>query len=273
MNSQELNQENTEGNMHHEDIAKLWEKSQKNFVIEQLLAGKDLQEIIESLSGFKEAFSQELDEMDCSDERVPAKKGKKIGFAGQMILAEENEIDVFVNTYKKKIKSVASHDDCGAAGIKFEELRQNGKLPEGINNGDELGILHSKKMVEKLGAEWIHISKNEMSSDIHDARAICFDGTAKFNPVIIEKMPSHYVCSAPGFGLSKEYCQFELETLIGKVAFGKHAFGDYFTPEAPFYIFVSAYDQDRLDVLMEWARESVDEFGDRVEVKGFLVPK
>jgi hypothetical protein len=127
-------------------------------------------------------------------------------------------------------------------------------------------------MAEKLEAEWTHIFKKEMSSEVHNARAICFDGTGKFNPAVIQDMPESFVCSAPGFGLSKEYCQAELKTLIEKVAFGSHGFGEKFTPENPLYVIVSAKDDKQLGEISGWAEEAVKEFDKRVEVKGFIGP-
>lgn len=253
------------------DVEALWRESQKNFILNLLRQGQNMQEIMESLPGFKEAFTSELDEIDCSDERVPAQSGKKIGLAGQLILAGEDEINSFIERHKGRIKKVNSHDNCGAAGLKYAEMVQKGEaLPEGVTDGDSLGVCHSKSFAEKLGAEYNNIDKDEMTGDIHNARAICFDGTGRFNPSLVKEMPVCFVCSAPGFGLSDNYCKTELATLIGKVAFGSHGFGDRFTGENPLYIFVSAKDKKDLKRLMEVAEEGIKEFGERVKVEGFV---
>lgn len=285
---------------HQQEINAQWEKSQKNIVIEKIKAGERTQEIFESLKGFKEAFLKKLDIMACSDERVqvgeeiiekiPEAEGAKAGFAGQLNFLSEAELLEFVDRCLWHFKGLTSHYNCGAALAKFREILASGDIPTDVTSGDELGVWHTERLVrlmnnhrkmkdlkraEKEKVVHLFIEQSEMTGDLHNARGICFDGTGRFNPAVIEDMPATYVSSSPGFGLSQKYCMEELNMLTG-IAMGNHAFGDRFTaeePKDPFYIFVSAYDEERLSELKDWAREAIAEYGGRVEVKGFIAPK
>jgi hypothetical protein len=280
-NSEKILKLEEEEMSHEAEVQKQWEESQNNFVIAELRRGKGLAEVIKSLEGFKEAFLYNLDTIVCSDERVPAGLGRKIGLAGQLILASAEELEKFIKTYQDGglIKYVTSHDDCGAAKIKFSQLVEQGNLPEGIATADELGIAHSKELATQLKAEYRHIyfptpdnlslENERMTDEVHNARAICFDGTGKFNPAIIKEMPNRYVCSAPGFGLSDEYAESELSVLTG-IALGDHGFGGRFNSETPFYIIVSAKDEAQLIRLREIAKRVCDQFQGRVVEDGFV---
>ncbi|MFH1564666.1 MAG: hypothetical protein ABIC82_02330 [bacterium] len=287
----------------HEDHEKekkekndLWEKSKENFTIQELMKGKSLQEIMDEISNLREAFEKELDTIVCSDERVPATEGTKIGIAGQLILGSPKEVKDFIERCKGRIKRVESHSGCGAAGIKFDELKDQKKWEEFKNeyglqrenvtdvfeNGDTLGKWWSKEIIVKelsdeekgFNVEYSHTTKEKMTGDVHDARVIYFDGTGKFNPTAIEGMPVGYTCSGADFGLSDEYLKKEIQTLCGGIALKEegHGFGERFNgdDDAKFYIFVSAKDQEQLDRLMKVANEAVAEYNNKVEVKGFI---
>jgi hypothetical protein len=248
----------------------LWEESQRNVIIEALRNGQELSEIMKKISNLDKAFSRPLDTLVCSDERVPAGDGIKMGIAGQLILASEEESNNFVASYKGKIKTVTSHDGCGAAAVKFQDLKNKGdNVPDGVNNADELGIMHSRHLAEMLGAEYRHIPAAEMTGKVHNARAICVDGTGKFNPAVLKDMPAHFVCSGAGLGLSKEYNQAEIKILAG-IATGSHGFGEKFNNENPLYIFISAKDQDQKSGLESMAKNALADFGDKIQIKSFI---
>ncbi len=258
---------------HQEVVDVLWEKSQENFFVKGIKEGQTLQSLMDSLPNLREAFLDELDTLVCADERVSSNLGKKIGIAGQLILASEEEVKKFVNEHKGKIKNVTSHFDCGAAAKKFASITESGEsLPEGVNTPDELGTRFSENLSKKLGANLTYIPEEELSSSIHNARAICLDATGKFDPSVLSEMPDSFVCSGPGFGLSPEYCQTELE-ILSSIACGDHGFYDRFNKENPFYIFVSAYNQNDLDKWMQVASQSVKDADGKVQVKGFIVEK
>jgi len=244
-------------------VSNLWEKSQKNEIISRIKNDENLQEIMDSLENIQEAFTT-LDVIACSDGRVlPLGDGAKMGLAGEGILLTKGELDSFIEKYRGKIKKVTSHEDCGAAGIAFK------KQTDVTGTADELGMSFAEWLAGQLGAKYEHIPMKEMRSTIHDERAICFDGTGKFNPAVLKEMLGHFVCSGYGFGLSEEYMQDELETLTG-IALGHHGFDKRFTPENQFYIIVSAKDETQLAEMEAIAEKAATKFDGRVTVKGFI---
>jgi hypothetical protein len=259
--------------MNESEIQRAWEKFQRNFVIELLKIHKPFQEIMEMLSGFQKAFSSEPDTLACCDERVQLDTGIKIGIAGALSLGLNDETNVFVKNHKGRIRTVTSHNGCGAAAIAYQErIKRRLPIPDGIINGDDLGAAHARKMAKMLDAKCYHISADKMTGELHDARGICFDGTGRFNPAAIRDLPPVFLSSSPGFGLSEEYCKIELQILCG-IAFSNHGFGDRFTPSDPFYVFASASDNNRLNELKEWARAATSRFNGRVAIDGFAAPK
>lgn len=247
----------------HEDIASdLWEKSQKNEVICRIKNKENLQEVMDSFENINEAFMK-LDVIVCSDGRVLPATGAKMGLAGEGILLSQEELDRFIAKYRGKIAKVTSHEDCGAAKKAFDQNENATGKP------DDLGISFAQWLAKQLGATFEHISMLEMRSKFHDERAICFDGTGKFNPAALSKMPGHFVSSGLGFELSEEYMKKELDTLTG-IALGDHGFGNKFTEKDPFYIIISAKDAEQLTEMEVIAKDAVAKFGDKVAVMGFV---
>lgn len=257
-----FNFENQDEEKKADKKSELWEKSQSSKLIQDLKKGVDLQKTMESLPNFNEAFMP-LDVIVCSDGRVLPLAGAKLGLAGEGILLNQEELDKFIKQYRGKIKKVTSHEDCGAANKAFKEQ----KIMTGTADG--LGMDFAKWLAKQLGATYEHLTMQEMRSDFHNERAICFDGTGKFNPAILSEMPGHFVCSGYGFGLSEEYMQAELETLAG-IALGNHGFGNKFTAEDPFYIIISAKDDAQLKTMELVAKKVADKFENRVKVRGFI---
>lgn len=294
-----------------EEHDRLFENSKQNEVIKKIIEGKDSQEIIDEIPNLKKCFEEILCIIGCSDERVLAllkklkeseegkdtkteeevadKKVGKIGFAGQGILLfkflekEERKRfwEEFVKKYKKQIKEIQSHDECGAAKMiwdwlheendRWDEFKEENNVPNWVQNADDLGKWWSEKLAGMLTSNHRHIARKEMRTGFHDARAIYFDGTGRFNPSAIEEMPIGYTCSGPGFGLNDECLKEELKVLSG-IAFGNHGFGHRFNEENKFYIFVCAKDQEQLDHLMGVAKGAVadEKFSDKIEIKGFI---
>jgi hypothetical protein len=282
-----INKREEEKQMSEENKNDLWEESQRNEIIEALRNGRELSEIMKSISNLDEAFSKPLVTIGCSDERVPG----EMGVAGQLILASDEDVDAFVETHKGQIETVTSHDGCGAAAVRFQEIISSGQaLPPDVKTADELGVVHSQALAKRLLAEHEHIrsldsndpemdsflEKNNikcasfrMRGEVHDARSLCLDGTGRFNPKSIKEMLPPYVCSGPGIGLSDEYCKKELRILSG-IATGSHGFGERFTKDNPFYIFVSAKDEEQQNKLESMAKEALADFGERIQVKSFV---
>lgn len=252
-------------------IEQSWAETSQNEIIKRLTEGEELQKILESLPGFFESFAEPLDTIDCSDGRVL--DGRKIGIAGSGLLLPKEERARFIALYKGKIKKVTAHADCGAAAMKFSELRDSfpEQIPAGIENSDDYGVHCAQKFAEELGAEYEFLDRQEMASEHHNERAIVLDQSASFDSTNLKGMLPHFVSTGAGLGFSPEYMKAELETLSG-IALGDHGFSSRFDANHPFYIFVAANDYAGLSEWGNLAREATQKFGDRVQVKGFVRP-
>jgi hypothetical protein len=245
-----------------------WEKIRQNEVIKCLDSGGSLQEVMESFPEFKENF-RDLDTIDCSDGRVVS--GRKIGIAGSGILLSEEDRKVFIEQCKGKTKVLTTHDDCGAAALKFNSLKAE-EIPAGVKTADEYGTYCGQKMAEDLGAKHEYLNRDEMANEYHNETALVIDQTGKFDSTSLDGFPDHFVCTGAGLGFSAEYMKTEVKILTG-IALGHHGFGEKFNPENPFHIIVSATDDTQLKVWEEIAKVAVKEFGDRVKVDGFIAPE
>ena len=154
---------------HEAEAQKLWEQSEQLKFIKDLKDGKSLAEIMKRFDLAK-AFAQSPEEIGCSDGRIFE---HRLGGAGDFILATEAEREKLILENKGKIKAVKSHDGCGAAAIKFQQMIDAGEpLPEGVTTADELGIYYCQTLAEKLGAEYGHTGAAEMSGAFHNERVI-----------------------------------------------------------------------------------------------------
>lgn len=243
---------------------RLWEEESKNEILQRLKQGESLQLIMNSMENLDEAFENTPDTLICSDGRVSVSNGTKIGIAGQGILLSPEQYEKFVGQYKGKIKKVGSHSECGAAGVYAKA--------HGINNSDRAGEEFTRKLAEDLGAEYFHIDPFQFKCSHHNERAIVLDATGMFCPEKIGAMPAHFLSSGAGMGLDEEYVGKEIEILSG-IAFGGHGFGDRFTEENPFHIFISAQNERQRDRFIEIARKALSKFGNRVKIDGFIYDK
>lgn len=249
-----------------ESLEKLWEESKKNPIIKGLKEGKKISEIVGSLN-INKAFENFPEILGCSDGRICE---HRFGGAGDFILASEEEREKFISENRGKIREVTSHSGCGAAGLKFKAMQDIGEaLPDGITTADELGVYYAKELASRLGAGYRHIGAREMTGPIHNERAIYFDGTGKINPRALEEIPAGFISSSPKLGFSEEYCQNELGALAN-IALGDHGFGDKFNQENPFYIVVSARDDEELARLKKVAESAAEQFDGKVVVDGFI---
>lgn len=245
-----------------------WQEARRNEVIKRLDSGDNLQKIMESFPKFKEAF-HELDTIDCSDGRVL--QGCKIGIAGSGLLLPENERAGFVERFKGKIATITTHDDCGAAALKFNSLKSE-EIPTGVKTADEYGTYCAKKLAEDLGANHNYLGREEMANEYHNETALVIDQTGEFDSTNLSGFPAHFVCTGAGLGFSAEYMKSEVKTLAG-IALGHHGFGDRFDSANPFRIIIAAKDQEQLDRWVEVGKEAIKDFGGRIKVDGFIAPE
>ena len=255
-------------NSHEAKAQRLWQETLDNKFV-QKLRESGLAEAVKLLPGFKESFNEFLDTVDCSDGRVLS--GRKFGLAGSGILLDNEDWTKFVEANRNKIKLMTSHDDCGAAKVLFAKMAADGQeMPEDVTTADQLGKYRIARLAKELGAEYRHLSMDEMAVDNHNEVAVVIDGTGRFDSTNLEGFPPHFVCSAAGSGLSGKYVQDEVEILSG-IAFGGHGFGQKLTVETPFHLIVVAKDGKQKEYLEQIVQAAVAKYGDRVRVDTITV--
>lgn len=245
-----------------------WDELSRNEIIQSLEKGTSAAELF-TTEQTAEARDRNSAVM-CSDERVPGDEKGKIGLAGSLLLASDREIDSFVAHNRGSIDEITSHEGCGAAQLKFDELKKAGALPVGITTAKELAVTFAQRMAAKLGAEYRHVPKKEMKGELHDARMIWVDGTGTFRPYQIPKMPSHFISSGAGFGMSPEYVAKEVGVLAS-IAFGNHGFGERFNHEHPLNVLIAAKDEEQLRALKEAMEKKLPQYKDRIRYDGVVI--
>lgn len=272
MSNNENSVENSHGNSQESLETRInqgWEASRLNKVISRLEKGDDLQVIMESFPELEECFT-DLDTIDCSDGRVLS--GKKVGIAGSGLLLSSLERADLIARFKGKIKTVTTHDDCGAAALKFNSLKPE-EIPEGIKTADEYGTYCGQKLAEELGAQHEYLGRSEMANEYHNETALVLDATGQFDSTNLSDFPAHFVCTGAGLGLSENYMKTEIKTLVG-IAMGHHGFGSSrFSAENPFYIITVANNHEELERWQWLAKEALIEFGDKAATRGFVRPE
>jgi hypothetical protein len=245
---------------HQELSEREWEKSNQNAVIEALQAGVKISEILPQLPGFQEAFHYRLDTLDCSDGRVCS--GHKLGLAGVGILLSPAEWDIVVRAIKDKHLTVTGHDECGAAALAF---------PGPTQLSDWHGYDNAQKLAQASGSDYHEVHREDFRCAIHNERSLVIEATGRFDCANWPAFPPQFISSAPFLGLPDSYLQKEIIALT-RIALGDHGFGAKFTPENPFYLIVSANNEQQLDRLREVAQQAATEFGELVKIDGFVAP-
>ncbi len=245
-----------------------WEKSRKNKLINSLLEGKNLAEIMLNWPNLEEYFC-DLDTIDCSDGRVLS--GHKMGIAGSGLLLSPEERADFIARFKGKIKTVTSHRDCGAAALKFSTLKKEGVVVN-VDNSDDYGTQEAKKIAAELGAEHKFIEMEDMTSEYHNEVALVVDATGHFDSTNLPDFPAHFSVTGAGLGFSQDYVTSEIKILTD-IAFGHHGFGSRFSSDNPFCIMVVADNQKGLDEWKDRAKKSLTDFGDKIHIDSFLRPQ
>ncbi len=254
-----------EHNDHQQLLNEAWERSQRNEIIEQLNAGQKIAAIIEKIPGFREAFSRELDTLDCSDGRVV--NGAKMGLAGEGMVADETEMDILVQALIDKRErlgrplTITGHEGCGAAAI----------IHPGPDS-DRYGYEGAKELAEKTGNNYKEVNHDQFVSPVHNERLLLVEASGRFDAANWPDFPPQFISSAPFFKLGDSYLKKELPALTG-IALGDHGLGERFTAENPFYIIISASSEEELSSLRTLAEEALKPFGDRVKVDGFIAPE
>lgn len=251
---------------HHELFDAAWEKSSENFLIKGLKEGKKIEDLLNDMPGFKEAFSENslLDNPDCcfecSDGRVVS-SGVKVAIAGEGILLNESDRKILESVLKDKNIPITGHEGCGAAGMAHPGP-----------DSDKYGYAGAEKLASETGNKYQEVHHENFRSPVHDERSLVIEGTLRFNPAAWNEFPAQFIASSAALGLSDSYIATEAKALTG-IALGDHGLGERFTKENPFYVIISAQNQEQLDKLMEICKPALEDFGDRVEITGFIAPE
>lgn len=147
------------------------------------------------------------------------------------------EMKTFVAELKnKKIKYVYPHTECGAAQAFANSVGETDK-------GSFYGKLWAFKLADLIGGEMRKVVPVKPKG-FHDARALYLDLTpdGRFNP------DEATAVFPKGFHISADYLgknQATTEVGIGiDIALSDGGFGDLFTKESPFVVFVAGYEMD-----------------------------
>lgn len=264
MNMQKTTPENHD---HHQELFDAaWAKSSENFLVKGLKDGKKIEDLLAEMPGFKEAFSEKslLENsdccFDCSDGRVVT-SGVKVAIAGEGILLNDSDRLILERMLAGKNITVVGHEGCGAAGIAHPGP-----------DSDKYGYVGAEKLAANTSNRYLEVHHESFRSQIHDERSLVIEGTLRFNPAGWEDFPAQFIASSAALGLSDEYIGVEAKALTG-IALGDHGLGDRFTSDNPFYVIISAVDQDQLNRLTGIAESALKDFGDKVKVTGFIAPE
>ncbi len=251
---------------HQEQFDAAWQKSSENFLVKGLKAGKKIEDLLTEMPGFKESFSAEslLNNPDCclecSDGRVVT-SGVKVALAGEGILLGGADRKIFEDAIRGKNLPITGHEGCGAAGMAHPGP-----------DSDKYGYEGAEQTAARTGNRYQEVHHELFRSQIHDERSLVIEGTLRFNCADWSEFPPQFIASSAAFGLSDAYIETEAKALTG-IALGDHGLGERFTAEDPFYLIISAVDQDQLNRLIAISESAVKDFGDRVKVTGFIAPE
>lgn len=266
---------------HQRKFNEEWAQSQGNAYIKRLQANYPIFETLEQQQEFAQAFNHEAGvpcTLKCSDGRVDdggkIPGDETIKTAGSNALFSKARRAAFGEKYKGRIKAVTSHESCGAAALKFQEMVEKGEaLPKGVTTSDELGVYLAKEQAKELGAEYYHINQKDLVCAEHNERLLVLDGTDyRFNANKIKDFPPRFSSTALGLGESSDYVKNEAEVLSG-IALSDHGFGQRFTAANPFYIIIIGRNQTQLDETKELLAPLAEKMIGRVKIQGLLAPQ
>jgi flagellar FliL protein len=207
----------------------LWLKSGGD----DLLKGKTFQTLFNGLPNRMKALELKDTNLRCIDEGCPG----GIHMAGSGVLYEGT-----ANDLKGKIGGIYTHDGCGAAKLYCEQQKIKTDDPDAVADD------RAKKLAEKLGVPFLgRIKAAQMSrpADMHDARALYYDGTGNLDPAQVPGMPKGFMVTRRYIS-DVNYAKAEVDVAIG-IAMGDHGFGKLFTNQSPFYLVgVTGLDKDSI---------------------------
>ncbi len=246
-------------------IEGLWDRSTNSEVINRLQAQEDAQSIVDENCS-PEKF--EVVEICCSDGRCNH-NGKEFSVPGSGVFYSDEDFEKMLHD-NPQITTLTWHFDCGAMKLAHDQAKEDGVLPEGIDSAEAFAEHWVKERAEKYGLKYRYIGPEQFVEPYHHERGIVFDATGSFHPVTVTGMPNVFVSSTPSVADSSMVAT-EAKVLTG-IAFSDHGFGPYLSQQNPFYVMVAAKTQDEKQKFVHAISRSLEEFGDKVKVTGFIPP-
>ncbi len=250
----------------NEVTTELWRKNQETDMVKRLNSGQDMPSIIDA------NFSKEKDyqpkRIVCCDGR-PHHDGDDFCVAGSGKLMTSNDFKKMLSQYPS-IKVITWHDECGAMALAFKKAKTAGNLPAGIRSAAEYAEYWTEQMARDCGLKCEHIWKEDFVAPDHFEQGIIMDVTGKFHPTMLKDMPNMFVSHSASFA-NKEYIVDEAKILIG-IALSEHGLGELITVQNPFYVLVACANQDEVESMRGLLQPGLSEFGDKVQVRTFIVP-
>jgi hypothetical protein len=218
-----------------------------------------------ALPGIAGAFAEDgAAEATCIDEGIGHGRLRVAG-SGVLLLVEE----AVECMQRADVSIVTSHAECGAAGIAYRKakgLRADESVRQ--EDVDAYAIERVKDIAARAGIEHRHIPFEQMDrpSGLHIARTVYVDGTGRFQPRGIARLPRGFVVSRRYLGAETTLHDVRLALSI---AFGNHGFGSRFTPENPMVLVAIGQSDGGEFSAASLARELesvVREYGERVQI-------
>ncbi|MFH1838427.1 MAG: hypothetical protein ABH808_02965 [Candidatus Kuenenbacteria bacterium] len=250
-----------------------WEMQNK--MINEILDKGICEYILENNIDLKEGKENEQIErkLGCIDGRI--NREVEITLAGSgVLLKDKEELEKFI--IKNKITIITTHDDCGAAKMKFcSDLIITQRQADGAAKEYIKGIV--KELNEKNN-KIRHEHIDRVEPNYHNERVIYFNNVDKFNPTKIKELPSGFVIEK--FINIENNAKKELSIAIC-IALGEHGFGKRFTKNEPLIIACCLNKNDSFEniklevekILGEMEIENkFENIKERIKIDYFVVP-
>lgn len=165
----------------------------------------------------------------CIDERLVGSRSllpavaNYVRMAGEGILNPNAEADLI----KAGVNGIIAHRACGAKVLFSED--------KGEGHPDEIGLSAVRDLADRVSIPLVQVvTSDEFRTSLHDARAIYYDGTGRFDWSRVENFIPGFIVSR-GLLSNPSYAQAEVNVAVS-IAQGAHGFGKKFTDKNPLYL-------------------------------------
>ncbi len=215
----------------------------------------------------------------CSDERLNnLNLGKMFGgfseeksifpirLPGAVVGQDIGQLKEKLKEYNFPKLAAASHADCGAVKL---DLIEKGLSVDIDQHAKDLAS--NLEDIENWG--FVGIEDIPQLKGIHPACCLLVDGTGRRNYLSDDVLPNECFMLNRAVYTDNKLAASHIGVLTN-IALGDHGLGSLFTREHPFYLFVSALDDESLRRYMDEAEGITKSLpGDLVRVVGFIAPR